>query len=465
MPSTIDDCYDKTIGRNTSIPGIKENGEWATSGHPQRVVRVDRNVLKTLSAAIGGAENYEGIPLPQIHSKEIYQVLERFAQYSQTISSCKDSVYITQMWNETAAQNDNILVRNTHFGEFEKDVIYSGAHIGVANPVYKTSQRVCETHRAFDYVTIETIPDNYLQRTNYSIGCSLNEYNSQVPKTSWGTQYDSEYRLVSRKMIDPAGERTLMSAIIVPGTGHTNGLLGIAFKNVRDLLKCAGAFSSIPFDFFIKMLGKSNFYEDTAGMLPLLLDDDYTDDIIVRAIGLNGVNRYYDELIRKLDLSIGIKWSKADERLQPMAINSDDGWNRSTPLRSEFERRQALVEIDVLVAMALEMSIEQLKTIYKIQFPVSQQYEEGTWYDANGRITFTNNRSLVGVGFDRKEFELNMKDAPAGKKFYRTIMDDTIPGGPVERTIEYVAPFDRCDREQDYETAWKFFEEKYGDTQ
>lgn len=37
-----------------------------------------------------------------------------------------------------------------------------------------------------------------------------------------------------------------------------------------------------------------------------------------------------------------------------------------------------------------------------------------------------------------------------------------MPGGPVERTIEYVAPFDRCDREADYETAWKFFEEKYG---
>ena len=36
-----------------------------------------------------------------------------------------------------------------------------------------------------------------------------------------------------------------------------------------------------------------------------------------------------------------------------------------------------------------------------------------------------------------------------------------MPGGPAERTIEYVAPFDRCDREQDYETAWKFFKEKY----
>lgn len=54
-----------------------------------------------------------------------------------------------------------------------------------------------------------------------------------------------------------------------------------------------------------------------------------------------------------------------------------------------------------------------------------------------------------------------MKNAPAGYIFERVIMDDTMPGGPVERRIQYVAPFDRCDREKDYETAWKFFEEKY----
>ena len=64
--------------------------------------------------------------------------------------------------------------------------------------------------------------------------------------------------------------------------------------------------------------------------------------------------------------------------------------------------------------------------------------------------------------YKRAESEKKVKDAPEGKRFYRTINDDTMPGGPVERTIEYVAPFDRCDREQDYETAWKFFEEKYG---
>lgn len=124
------------------------------------------------------------------------------------------------------------------------------------------------------------------------------------------------------------------------------------------------------------------------------------------------------------------------------------------------------------------MTLDQLKTIYHIQFPVLQSYEADTWYDTTGRIVFTNNRSLAGVGFSRPEFENPnvvtpirrsddpwdgiMKHAPAGYVFARTITDDTMPGGPVERTIEYHAPFDRCDREQDYETAWKFFEEKYG---
>jgi len=37
-------------------------------------------------------------------------------------------------------------------------------------------------------------------------------------------------------------------------------------------------------------------------------------------------------------------------------------------------------------------------------------------------------------------------------------MDDTLHGGPFERTITYVAPFDRCDREADYGTAWVEFQ-------
>ena len=39
----------------------------------------------------------------------------------------------------------------------------------------------------------------------------------------------------------------------------------------------------------------------------------------------------------------------------------------------------------------------------------------------------------------------------------RTILDDTLPGGPHERTITYEAPFTRCNREADYRAAWTTF--------
>ncbi len=128
-------------------------------------------------------------------------------------------------------------------------------------------------------------------------------------------------------------------------------------------------------------------------------------------------------------------------------------------LANRLRAAAGLVELDVLTAMGgLDLTLEQLQTIYRIQFPVLRQYEQDTWYDRNGRIVFTNNKSLTGVGYTRREFN-EIKDAQSGV-FTQTITDDTKPGGPVERIIEYVAPFDRCDRQEDYETVWAQFVER-----
>jgi hypothetical protein len=85
-----------------------------------------------------------------------------------------------------------------------------------------------------------------------------------------------------------------------------------------------------------------------------------------------------------------------------------------------------------------------------------QNNEFNTWYDRNGRIAFTNNHSLQQVGFSQEEWK-TIKDKPKGV-FEHMIRDDTQPGGPINRHIKYQAPFDKCDREQDYETAWKYFD-------
>jgi hypothetical protein len=38
------------------------------------------------------------------------------------------------------------------------------------------------------------------------------------------------------------------------------------------------------------------------------------------------------------------------------------------------------------------------------------------------------------------------------------VIDYTLPGGLVERTITYEAPFDRCDRVGDYRVVWDYFD-------
>jgi hypothetical protein len=141
----------------------------------------------------------------------------------------------------------------------------------------------------------------------------------------------------------------------------------------------------------------------------------------------------------------------------------------------------ALVELDVLVATALGLTLDQLLLIYRVQFPVMQQYERDTWYDIHGRIVFTNSKGLVGVGLPRKatraspEAEVaypdgrkkkgtlgweDVRDAPDGTVIRQWIMDDTLPGGPHRKERRWEAPFALADRESDYRIAWAFFERK-----
>jgi len=460
---SIVECYEGDA--TATIPGIKdENGDWNVKGHPDRIIHVTKKELAVFAKLFDGNDKWQQARLPVLHVQSLIRVLSCIANQTQYISDIKNEIFGSEMWHETNAQKDGTMVRNVHFPESLTDMIISGPHIAVANPCFKTSRSICLLNSDYDNIDLTSISDSYLQRCNYQPCCASEEYEERAPLTPWNCKNYYSYRIAMRNMFNQGGERTLMSAIIPPKVGHVHAVYELGFKNAVDTALMSGLMESIPYDFYIKATGKGSGGIGVLGGLPIIRSI-YSVRIILTTLLLNSLNEYYAPLWKKCWNVVWsfTTWSKSDPRLSNTRFSTlTSEWTWDTPLRTDYERRQALVEIDVLTAMALGMTLEQLKTIYRIQFPVLQNYEADTWYDANGRITFTNNRSLVGVGFDRKEFELNMKDAPAGKKFYRTIMDDTMPGGPVERTIEYVAPFDRCDRERDYETAWKFFEEKYG---
>ena len=461
--STIEQCFDVSI--SGAVPGIKdENGNWSISGHPGRVIHIGKKELTLFANLFDGGSKWSQAKLPVIHASEIIETLECFAAQERTLGSEKNNIYTTEMWHEVNSQKAGVILRNVHFPENVMDLIYSGPHISVANPLFKASRSVCKYNSDYDNIDLTVVSDDYMQRCNYSPNENLSSYTGALPVTPWGTRVDTSYRLVARKMLNQSGERTLISTIAPRGTSHINGIIGFVFKSNEDMLLSSGLWASLPYDFLIKTLGKANLNFDSASAFPIV-NGIYNSSIIARSICLNCLSSAFSELYEewRRNAICGVSWSKKDERLADKPLEGmSECWDRTVSIRSDYARRQALVELDVLTALSLGMEVNQLKTIYRIQFPVLQQYENDTWYDANGRIVFTNNRSMTGVGFERKEWENGIKDAPAGKKFYRTIMDDTMPGGPVERTIEYIAPFDRCDREQDYETAWKFFEEKYG---
>ena len=137
------------------------------------------------------------------------------------------------------------------------------------------------------------------------------------------------------------------------------------------------------------------------------------------------------------------------------SLNKIGEW--ATPLRNYYERRQALVEIDVIVAMALNLTLEELILIYNVQFPVLQQNEDDTWYDQKGDIVFTCSKGLVGVGLDRKEWN-EIRAMKAGETYEHTITKSELYEG--EKTI-YHAPFEKCDRVEDYRIAWAYFTEVF----
>jgi hypothetical protein len=265
---------------------------------------------------------------------------------------------------------------------------------------------------------------------------------------------------------------------------------------VADLLDFHALALSVPVDYRVKSTGATHANPSLIAQLPLppkQFPGSLRSALHLRALLLNCVTKAYEELWSSAwtDEFSKDQWSRQDPRLPSSQFSLlKPEWIRGCSLRTEYARRQALLEIDVLAALALGLDIEELVTIYRVQFPVMRQYERDTWFDARGRIVFTASKGLVGVGLPRKagrngrpctlnypdgrtetrrlgwedlQPESGRQQTPAGTIIERPVMDDTRPGGPVRRTIQYVAPFSLADREADYRIAWTHFEQRKGD--
>ena len=464
-PSTVDVCFNHE--GHGPVTGIKDDSnKWNIQGHKERIVHSGMDEL-SLFAKLYDSEETPPLQarLPAVHSKQIVEVLRKFAAQPKRLGDLRGKYYSTVMWDETnAVKKTHTIRRQTCFPENASQWILSGPHFFVGNPFYKTPRAKCTLNSHYDILDLTSLPDDYLPRTNYVPDCNAAEYLRRTPKfqTKDGEMAVTDcYRLLFRKMLSQSGEKTYISALYPPGPSHIFASVSIAFHEKDYLLQTLFFSYSIVSDFFVKTTGKANLTPGDIALFPILKNLTFLIFSISRVLQLSCLTTHYTDLWQDCfqESFRTDTWTKPDPRLpNSFFTNLTPKWQRNCAFRTDYVRRQALVEIDVLASMALGLTLEELKTIYRVQFPVMRQYESDTWYDQNGRIIFTASKGLPGVGFSRPKWN-EIKNMGSGT-VERAIIDDTLPGGPREKTITYKAPFDRCDREKDYEEAWEHFNQR-----
>lgn len=467
-PSTIDGCFiqdGKGLCGGIKTKGDGEDGfSWNIKPHKERIVNFTENRLQILARTFENSEEGKTAKLVSIHSSTIINVLAKLSSFKSSINEFQSK--ISEGWHETNDVNDGIITRDTQFPEIENhQMIFSGPHIFVSNPLYKTPKEICIEKAHYDTINPSLIPEDFIARTNYIPHQHIELFPKLIKGFKTGKKdevgndvYDNwidYYKVGFRKMLNQAGERTLTCAILPQKSSHIFGIISIIFKDNSLLLEIQSLSSSIILDFFLKTIGASNLTDSRLTAFPLGIEEKYKSQLFNRTLQLNCLNKYYAPLWQDnwQENFTQDQWSKNDSRLKPFASLTKE-WQWSTPLRNWFERRQALVEIDVITAMALGLTLEELSLIYNVQFPVLQQNEDDTWYDTKGNIVFTCSKGLTGVGLDRPVWD-TIKNLKAGDTYEHTIEKSELYKG---QKMTYYAPFDKCDRVEDYKVAWAHFE-------
>lgn len=476
-PSTIDACF--AHDGHGQCGGIKVNDNWNLAGHKERIIHYSFEQLRVLAEAFEEGADPESTKLVSIHNMRILDVLSKISGFGSHLRDVE--TIISQAINNTNGVVDGLIKPSTTFPTHEAcQMIYSGPHMYVCNPLYKNPRTGFKGKADYDTVNLNAISDSFQTRTNFVPIIPLAEYRDyitgfEIGKDSQGKpQYDQwigHYKVAFRNMLSQAGERTLTGCIIPTNSSHVHTVVSVVFKEDRYLVEFAGISSSLVMDFLIKTIAASNLSVSRLNSTPLGIGARYKNALYARVLLLNCLNRYYGDLWERIwqPAFINETWSKEDSRLKPFSSMSNY-WSWDSPLRNYYERRQALVEIDVIVAQALGLSVEDLEMIYYFQFPVLNQNEGETWYDRNGDIVFTCSKGLIGVGLDRPKWEqIRGVLSDDGKTYYGTTESYTHTIDPEKselyggQQVTYFAPYTKCDRIEDYRRAWAHFEEVFKD--
>ncbi|WCN81804.1 Eco57I restriction-modification methylase domain-containing protein [Micromonospora sp. LH3U1] len=429
-------------------PGLKDDdGKWDVRPHASRITRVTDETLRAWHATMETGD----VPLWQTRmvyavNRSSAAVLEKLAKAPRIADL---GLRFSAGWHEKNDRTKGYFESEWAVPASWDDVILQGPHLHVSTPLYKSPNPTLISNKDWSATDFEQLPADAIPATAYQpIG---DRYDYDCAYTDWGDEDHPDpardhYRIAWRDMAANQGERTFIPALIPPGPAHVHTVRSAALSSTpQRLAQVLGFFSSLSHDFSVRVAPKSTISPGTVNRLAFT-DSPLSPDLTIRTLRLNCVTTadadfwqlcYLDEFVRDT-------WAGGFEHRRRVPLGSiGQEWTPETPLRIAADRRQALVEIDALVALMLGLTADELCSIYRTQFAVLRGYDRNVYYyDANGR------------------FVPNLVLTVWRKKGDRITAEERTATNQAGHTYTYELPFVILNREADMRQAYAVFEQR-----
>ncbi|MGC9404943.1 Eco57I restriction-modification methylase domain-containing protein [Streptomyces sp. DZ1-3] len=478
-------------------PGIKHESTWDTRPHLKRVVTVNEATLTDWQKLTGDKEG------PAEEAKLLFPVtvseesaISALARWPHRLGALRPR--ISPGFHEKNDRTAGYFTWDSGPAEAWEDVIFQGPFFGIATPFAKRPVDGARTSLQMEPWDGAGLAEDAVPRTNYRRATSKSRFVKAQDRwvdherlaqlrssrtavsaaeadllikqpalagdptahrqavqdllASAAERPSSEFfRMAWRRQQRPKNERSVFASLVPPGPTHVHTVYSWAGKSPLETVMNAGFWAALPLDYFIRVSGRSDIQKAEAQAMPAPTSHHPLQDaLVLRALRLNCQTAAYSPLWNGLYSAAWLldEWaifSGGETACAPLAAGISPTWDANTPLRTELERRAALVEMDALVAVWLGVSAGELAAIYRARFPVLQQYEENMWFDGSGRrIAEAHQQHGYGQPKDAWKQLTSHEDFP---------LKGNVPEG-------YEGPLYRANRVEEMRAAHKEFERR-----
>lgn len=410
------------------LPGLKDDhGNWDVRPHKDRIVTVDMETLNLWHSILEKSET------PVIAARTVYTVNTEveavLAKMAQAPRVKELGLRFSRGWNETTHKQKGYFDTQWSHSSSWDDVILQGPHLGVSTPMIKQPNETLKSNLDWTEIDLEALPVDFIPATAYAPDRDAQPAYDVDYGTCEGpngpTLVADHYRVAWRRMAAATGFRTLYPALIPPGAKHVHTVeSGGSVALPSSTALCGATLSAFLTDFYIRSLGTSDIHASIVESLPIAVKPVFTDRLVRLYLRLNCLTTAYAPL-----------WEEI----------TGEPWTAEIPLRVAKERWHAQNEIDAIVALSLDVTIDELCMIYRTQFPVMRRYDSEWLFDSNGRRVPS---SIVAL----------LKKLKPGQELSVEERTVTHPQSGVSYTYEF--PFEPLDREADLRAAYARYEKE-----